>query len=423
MSVTPPPFGQLSRTPSQLGDDGGAPLQIRRRLTGVLFGGVAISRTGYIAAITMTTLVAEDMLGSATLAGLPGAISVLGTALGGNRLSALMDRVGRRRGLSVGYGILAVGAAGAAAATAVGSFPLLVVAMAVFGTGASADNLARYAAADVYPAQRRGSAIAFVVWAGTIGSVAGPSLLDPSEALGRALGIDPLAGAYVLAGFTAAAALGVVSIMLRPDPLDFADRGDPTEAGARAPLSALVRTALVALAVGHVVMVLIMVMTPIHVRDHGHGLGTVGLIISAHTLGMFALSPLTGIVADRIGRLPVILVGHIVLAVAATLAAVADESATGLLALALFLLGLGWNFSFVAGSALLTEGANPAVRVRRQGLGDAVVWTSAAIAGLASGFLLTAGSYAVLSIVAASLTVVPVVMVLREWSRTGSGRQ
>ena len=398
-------------------------MQIRRRLTGVLFGGVAISRTGYIAAITMTTLVAEDMLGSATLAGLPGAISVLGTALGGNRLSALMDRVGRRRGLSVGYGILAVGAAGAAAATAVGSFPLLVVAMAVFGTGASADNLARYAAADVYPAQRRGSAIAFLVWAGTIGSVAGPSLLDPSEALGRGLGIDPLAGAYVLAGFTAAAALGVVSVMLRPDPLDFADRGDPMEVGVRTPLSALVRTALVALAVGHVVMVLIMVMTPIHVRDHGHGLGTVGLIISAHTLGMFALSPLTGIVADRLGRLPVILVGHIVLAVAATLAAVADESATGLLALALFLLGLGWNFSFVAGSTLLTEGANPAVRVRRQGLGDAVVWTSAAIAGLASGFLLTASSYAVLSIVAASFTVVPVVMVLREWSRAGSGTQ
>ena len=387
----------------------------------MLFGGVAISRTGYIAAITMTTLVAEDMLGSATLAGLPGSISVLGTALGGNRLSALMDRVGRRRGLSVGYGILAVGAAGAAAATAVGSFPLLIIAMAVFGTGASADNLARYAAADVYPAHRRGSAIAFVVWAGTIGSVAGPSLLDPSESLGRALGIDPLAGAYVLAGFTAAAALGVVSVMLRPDPLDFADRGDPTEAGARPPLSALVWTALVALAVGHVVMVLIMVMTPIHVRDHGHGLRIVGLIISAHTLGMFALSPLTGIVADRLGRLPVILVGHIVMAVAAILAALADEAATGLLALALFLLGLGWNFSFVAGSALLTEGANPAVRVRRQGLGDAVVWTSAAIAGLASGFLLTAGSYAVLSIVAASFTVLPVALVLRAWSQTESG--
>jgi MFS family permease len=147
----------------------------------------------------------------------------------------------------------------------------------------------------------------------------------------------------------------------------------------------------------------------------------VGLIISAHTLGMFALSPLTGMVADRIGRLPVILAGHMLLAVAALLAAAADESATGLLALALFLLGLGWNFSFVAGSALLTEGANPAVRVRRQGLGDAIVWTSAAIAGLGSGFLLTASSYAVLSIVAASFTVLPVVLVLRVWSQTESG--
>ena len=411
----------MSRSRSPEGAGGGAPIQIRRRLTGVLFGGVAISRTGYIVAITMTTLVAKDMLGSATLAGLPGAISVLGTALGGNRLSALMDRIGRRRGLSVGYGILAVGAVGAATATALGSFPLLVIAMAVFGTGASADNLARYAAADVYPAHRRGSAIAFVVWAGTIGSVAGPSLLDPSEALGRALGIDPLAGAYVLAGFAAAIALGVVSVMLRPDPLEFADRGDPNEAVTRAPLSPMVWTALVVLAVGHVVMVLIMVMTPIHLRDNGHGLGTVGLIISAHTLGMFALSPLTGMVADRIGRLPVILAGHILLAVAALLAAAADESATGLLALALFLLGLGWNFSFVAGSALLTEGANPAVRVRRQGLGDAIVWTSAAIAGLGSGFLLTASSYAVLSIVAASFTVLPVVLVLRVWSQTKSG--
>ena len=413
----------MSRPPSQLDVGGGAPVQIRRRLTGVLFSGVAISRTGYIVAITMTTLVAKDMLGSATLAGLPGAISVLGTAVGGARLSSLMDRIGRRRGLSVGYGILAVGAAGAATATALGSFPLLVIAMAVFGTGASADNLARYAAADVYPAHRRGSAIAFVVWAGTIGSVAGPSLLDPSEGVGRALGIDPLAGAYVVAGFTAAIALVVVSVMLRPDPLEFADRGDPTAIGARPPLSAMVWTALVVLAVGHVVMVLIMVMTPIHVQNQGHGLGTVGLIISAHTLGMFALSPLTGIVADRIGRLPVILAGHILMAVAATLAAVADETATGLLALALFLLGLGWNFSFVAGSALLTEGADPAVRVRRQGLGDAVIWTSAAIAGLGSGFLLTAGSYAVLSLVAASLTVLPMVLILRQWSPMKIGNQ
>jgi len=396
-------------------------LRVRRRLTGVLFGSVAIGRTGYIAAITMTTLVAEDMLGSATLAGLPGAISVLGTAFGGARLSALMDRVGRRRGLSTGYGIVALGAAGAAAATALGAFPLLVISMALFGFGASADNLARYAAADIYPAHRRGSAIAFIVWAGTIGSVAGPALLNPSEALGRAIGIDPLAGAYVVAGIAAAIAFGVVSVLLRPDPLDFTERGDPARAGARAPLSAMVWTALIALSLGHVVMVLIMVMTPIHMRDNGHGLGAVGLIISAHTLGMFALSPIVGVVTDRVGRLPVILAGHSLLAVSGILAAVADESAIGLLALALFLLGLGWNLSFVAGSALLTEGADPAVRVRRQGLGDAVVWTSASAAGFGSGLLLTASSFAVLCIVAACLTVLPLVLVLRRWRQPATG--
>ena len=420
MSVAypPPDSPKLSQTRPEIG--GGAPPQLRRRLTGVLFSGVAISRTGYITAITVTTLVAEDMLGSATLAGLPGSVAVLSAALGGARLSALMDRYGRRPGLMAGYLIRAAGAAGAATAAAIDGFPLLVISMAVFGVGASADNLARYAAADLHPAHRRGSAIAFVVWAGTIGSVAGPALLDPSEALGRALGITPLAGAFVVAGFSSAIALGIVAIMLRPDPLDFADRGDRSVVAAKAPMSTTVWTAIVALAVGQVVMVLIMVMTPIHLRDHGHGLGTVGFIISAHTLGMFAFSPLTGLVADRIGRLPVILTGHLILAVAGVLAATANPSATGILGLALFLLGLGWNLSFVAGSALLTEGADPAVRVRRQGLGDAVIWTSAAVAGLASGFLLTAGSYAVLCIVGACLTVVPLSLILRRSRSTRS---
>jgi MFS family permease len=161
------------------------------------------------------------------------------------------------------------------------------------------------------------------------------------------------------------------------------------------------------------VMVLIMVMTPIHVRDHGHDLGTVGIIIAAHTLGMFAVSPLTGMAADRIGRIPVILTGHGVLAVAAVMAAVADESSVTTLTVALFLLGLGWNLSYVAGSALLTEGAPADGRVRLQGYGDSVVWTAGAVAGVTSGLLLAAGSYAVLCVVGALLTVVPAAVVLR----------
>jgi MFS family permease len=391
---------------------GGAPPEIRRRLTGVLFGGVAISRTGYIAAVTMTSLVAKDMLGSATFAGVPGALSVLGSAAGGARLSAVMDRSGRRRGLSAGYAIMAAGALGGAFATAIDSFILLLPAMAVFGFGASADNLSRYAAADVHPVHRRGSAIALLVWAGTFGSVLGPALLDPAEALGEWLGIAPLAGAYVLAAGTASITYALISSMLRPDPLDFAD-GIVADPGAgRARMTGVVRTALFALSIGQVVMVLIMVMTPIHVRDHGHELDTVGFIIAAHTLGMFAFSPLTGWAVDRVGQVPVILTGHGVLAAAGVLAATADEAATGVLALALFLLGLGWNFSFVAGSAMLTDGAEPESRVRLQGVGDAVVWTSSAVASLSSGIVLALGSYAILCLVGAALTVVPVSVVV-----------
>jgi MFS family permease len=139
----------------------------------------------------------------------------------------------------------------------------------------------------------------------------------------------------------------------------------------------------------------------------------VGIIIAAHTFGMFAMSPLTGWAADRLGRVPVILTGHAVLALAAVLAAVADESAVTTLTVALFLLGLGWNLSFVAGSALLTEGAPADRRVRLQGYGDAVVWTSGAVAGAASGLLLAAGSYAVLCVVAGLLTIVPTGVVMR----------
>ena len=390
----------------------GAPAPVRRRLTGVLFAGVGVSRTGYIAAVTVTVLVARDMLGSATLAGFPGAVAVLGSALGGSRLAVLMDRHGRRQGMIVGYSLLVAGALVAAVATALGSFLLLIIALAVFGFGSSADNLARYAAADVHPAARRGSAIAFVVWAGTIGSVLGPSLLAPSEGLGRFLGIEELAGGYLLAAATGAMALILVAAMLRPDPLQFAERGDPAapRSPKREPWSPTVRIAVSALATAQLVMVLIMAMTPIHVRDHGHPLTTVGVIISAHTLGMFAVSPLTGILADKIGRLPVILAGQAVLAVSGVMAAVADEQATAMLTVALFLLGLGWNFSFVAGSALLTEGALPARRVRLQGMGDAVVWSSGALASMSSGLLLAASNYAVLCLVGAVLTIVPVMV-------------
>jgi MFS family permease len=169
----------------------------------------------------------------------------------------------------------------------------------------------------------------------------------------------------------------------------------------------------VALLIGQVVMVLIMTMTPVYIRRAGEGLGIVGLVISAHTLGMFAVSPVTGLLADRLGRVPVMLAGQAILAMSAVMAATAAGDDRALLVVSLFLLGLGWNFGFVAGSAYLTEGVPAAARIPLQGVADAVVWTSGAAASLSSGFLLELSGYPALSIIGAALVAIPVLAYLR----------
>ena len=176
------------------------------------------------------------------------------------------------------------------------------------------------------------------------------------------------------------------------------------------------RIAVAALIVGQVVMVMIMTMTPVHIRRAGEELGIVGLVIAAHTLGMFALSPVTGFLSDRFGRLRVILAGQAMLVVSALMASLAAGDDRVLLVVSLFLLGLGWNFGFVAGSALLTEDAPPASKLSLQGVADSIVWTSAALASLSSGALLEAGSYSLLALIGAGLVAIPIGLLVRHRS-------
>lgn len=389
----------------------------RRKLLGTLFASVGISRTGFLAAATVTALVAHDTLDSATWAGLPGAVAIIGVAVGTTPTSLFMARFGRRPGMVVGQTIAASGALLAAAAVGLTSFALLLVALFVLGFGNSADRLARYAAADVSEPNRRGSAIAFIVWAGTIGAVVGPALLEPSQAGAERLGLAGLVGPYLLAAGSFAVAGLVVYALLRPDPLTFAPDERLHVGTVGIPLSVpfavpAVRIALVALVVGQVVMVLIMTMTPIHIRDAGQSLGAVGLVISAHTLGMFALSPLTGWLIDRLGRIPVIVAGQVLFIVSGIMAVFASGDDRALLVTALFLLGLGWNFGFVAGSALVVEGVAPAERLRMQGITDGFVWTSAAAASLFSGFVLAVGGYPAVGLVGAALAIIPLTVVV-----------
>ncbi|MCP4247180.1 MAG: MFS transporter [bacterium] len=267
---------------------------------------------------------------------------------------------------------------------------------------------------------RQAFAISLVVWAGTIGSVVGPAVLGPARQAAEGLGLEGLTGPFVMAAGFAALAAAVTARWLRPDPLSFvAERASAaTRATAGSQLARpKVRVAVAALIIGQVVMVMIMTMTPVHVRRAGEELGIVGLVIAAHTLGMFAFSPLTGFLSDRFGRARIIVAGQVMLVTSAVMASFAAGDDRVLLVASLFLLGLGWNFGFVAASALLTEDAPAETRVSLQGLADSIVWTSAAMASLSSGALLEAGSYSLLALIGASLVTIPAAVLVRYRSR------
>ncbi len=400
----------------------------RRRSRNTLIAGVALGSTGHIAAVTVATIVAKDLLGSQTWAGLPGATVVLGAALGAVLLSALMARRGRRAGLVTGYSVGVMGALIATAAVMTRSFPLLLLGTVLIGFGNTSNQLSRYTAADMVPPERRASAIGLVVWAATIGSVVGPWLVPIASGMAADVGLPPLAGPYLVPVVFVGLAALLSFVMLRPDPYDLADestRAHPeAEPAVIRPVREIIRrpavaAAIVALVVSQFVMVLIMTMTPLHMTEHGHDLGAVGMVLSGHTLGMFAFSPLSGWLSDRFGRVPTIFLGTAVLAISSVMAAVAPPDGGFLLFLALFLLGLGWSFGFVAGSAMLSENLEIHERTRVQGAADALIWSSAAAAALGSGLIMAAVGYTALGILGAGAVIIPVV-VLRSHGRSSA---
>jgi MFS family permease len=398
----------------------------RRRARNTLVAGVALGSTGHIAAVTVATIVAKDLLGSQALAGAPGATVVLGAALGAVLLSALMARRGRRVGLVTGYAVGVVGAFIATAAVLTRSFPLLLAGTVLIGFGNTSNQLSRYAAADMVPPARRASAIGIVVWAATVGSVVGPSLVPVAGDLATRVGLPTLAGPYLVPVVFVGLAAVLSFVFLRPDPYELADettRADPdAEPLVAGPVWDIIRrpgvaAAIVALIASQFVMVLVMTMTPLHMTEHGHGLAAVGFVLSGHTLGMFALSPLSGRLTDRFGFVPTIFLGTVVLAASSLMAAAAPPDGGVLLPVALFLLGLGWNFGFVAGSAMLSEHLELHERTRVQGVADALIWSSAAAASLGSGLIMATVGYTALGILGAGVVLIPV-FVLRAHRRT-----
>jgi MFS family permease len=390
--------------------------RLRRRMQWVLFAVAALGSTGYIAAVTVGTLVAADFSGGAALGGLPTATTTIGTAIAASLIALVMLRWGRRLGLLLGLAVGILGGAIVFVSVLAASIPLLLLGSALTGFANAAGNLGRYIAADMSVPERRASAIGLVVWGTTVGAVIGPNLTAPAGAIAVSLGLPELAGPYGVTVIFIGLAWLLAAILLKPEPYALADASAlpavTDQHGQVASLPAIlarpsVAVALVSLVAAQVVMVLIMTMTPLHLIAHGHGLATVGFVLSAHTFGMFGLSPISGRLTDRFGAPLVIASGLAGLALAALLAALAPPDGGFLLTFALFLLGYGWNLCFVAASSLVSQGLSLAERTRVQGIADALTWGTAAFASLASGLVVAAASYTVLGFVGIGLTLIP----------------
>jgi MFS family permease len=368
------------------------------------------------------SIMAASITGTNTWSGVPIAVSSLGTALASWPLAGLMNRAGRRPGLALGYGLAVIGSTLGMLGVAGRSFILMLAGMALFGIGSTSNLLARYAAADVSPGARRGRAMGLIVWGSTVGSIIGPNLMAPTMRLGEWLGIPSPASAFLVsvAGYGVATAL--VAALLRPDPLAIARASESSAASGRLPararalgailVDARVQIALATLSISQFVMISTTSTSPLYLHDQGHAVGTIGIAVSLHLAGMYVASPLSGWLADRFGRLPVIAVGASMLIVAVGLAGLAPGQAGATIILGLFLNGVGWNLAFVAGSALLTDALAPAERASVQGFADLLMGLMGAIGSAAGGMILGLWGFAVLNGVGAILVLGPLAVTL-----------
>jgi len=401
--------------------DAAAVGRVQRRTVGVLAAGQVLGGIAFGSTVSLGALLAADLSGQEALSGLATASVTLGASLCAIPLARLAARRGRRLALTLGNLFALVGIAIVISAAATRTFPLLIVGVLLIGAGNAGNLQSRFAATDLAPAQRRARDLGTVVWATTVGGVVGPLLLSPGEAVGAVIGMPPLTGSYAFSIVAQLAAFVLYVVALRPDPLVLAQRLARTGEARRehiveADRPVAARYAMFAVAGSHVVMASVMAMTPIHLAHLApdHVTVVVGTTIALHVFGMYGLSPLFGMLADRWGRIATILLGQALLAASLVLAAVAPDSQWTVL-VALFLLGAGWSAATVSGAALLTESSLTALRPRRQGLSDTIMTFSAAVGAVLAGVVLSQIGYGGLALVA--LVLVAAVTVLSPYAR------
>ncbi len=403
--------------------------RLQRRTVRTLAISQIIAGVGVATGFGVATLLAAQLADSITLVGFELTASTLGSAVAATLLAALADRKGRRHGLVMGYLLGAVGAVICVLGAVADSFWIYLVGMACYGFASAAGFQARFAAGDLASEQNRGRAVSFVLWSGTIGSIAGPNLAGAGAAVARAIDIPDLSGVFLfsLAGFLMSAAL--ITVRLRPDPLLTA-RADAEAATGKRPeggrhwrqalaetfASPGARLSVVALSTSQLVMVSLMSMTMLHIGHHSghdHGtsasLGLVGLIFSIHLAGMSGFSPVFGWAADRLGRPPALLLGLALSGVALLLLGTSPAMPTVQSAAGMLLLGLGWSCVLVTGSTLLSESIDAERRLLVQGLSDTLMLVCGACGTAASGIIVSTFGYPTLNAIG-SVALIPALL-------------
>jgi MFS family permease len=394
--------------------------RIKKKITTVLFLSQGLSSAGFIAAFTVNAIVAVNLSGKTSMAGLPGALYVLGQAFGALMLGLSMERTGRRKGLAFGQIIGVIGSAMAINAIFNHSFIFFLVGLVLVGIARAAVDLGRFAAAEVHLPAERGRAISYVVLGSTVGAVVGPLLVGPTGRMAIVAGFPELAGPYSVSFFGLILAAGLILVGLRPEPRDIGReisswQEDSHSLKTARTLREIIKEPSVSLAVismvfAQMVMVVPMSITSVHMKTHDHPLTAVSIVVSAHTLGMFAFSILSGKLTDKWGRGPVIILGSTLLILSCLMAAPSEKFLP--LLIALFLLGLGWNLAYVAGSTLLADQLAPEERAKAQGFNDLLLNLGSAASQVGSGVVYAFGGYLVMGVSAAIMATVPLIAAL-----------
>lgn len=385
---------------------------LQRKTLRILTSGQIIGAAALASAVTVGAYVVQEILGDTTpWGGIATATVTIGTAVMAQVLSRIMMRRGRRPGLQLGYLLATIGAIVAAFGAQMSVLPLFLVGLFLFGNGQASNLLARYAATDLAVPEQRGQAMSRIVFASTFGAVFGPLLISPAEAAGQDwFGWHKYTGPWAFSACVLLLAFVNTAVRLRPDPLVVAggvsEKGSVKLPSIKEALTVVVATpkgrlALASMVISQSVMVAVMTMTPVHMKLHGHETLS-QFVISLHIAGMYAFSPFVGRYSDKRGTVRAVLLGSGILVASTILSALSGEAAIVLFP-ALWLLGIGWNFGLIGGSAMLLESVPDDKRVTVQGSADLMMSFCGGLAGLSSGFIRRAVGYHMLSAVATVL--------------------